>query len=238
MNTDNTPAITSKTTIQCQQLTRSFIDMNGQSIDILKGINLTIQAGEMIAVLGASGSGKTTLLQILGGLDKATTGRVLIDGCDPSTINDKTLSQLRNKKLGFVYQFHHLIAEISALENVSMPLFIAGVNRSEAFDRGAKVLADLGLSARSSHQPAKLSGGERQRVAIGRAIINHPLCLLADEPTGNLDRKNAEKIIDLIAQLNQSHHMSVLLNTHDSQLAKRMHHTFSLQGGHLQPESL
>lgn len=222
--------------IECQDLTHGFNDANGQTTDILKGINFNINKRQMIAIIGASGSGKTTLLQLLGGLDTATSGIVLIDGQNPANITDNALSQLRNQKLGFVYQFHHLIAEITTLENICMPLFIAGMNRQEALDRGEKMLNDIGLYNREKHIPAKLSGGERQRVAIGRAMINQPLCLLADEPTGNLDHYNADKIIDLIAQLNEQYQMSVLMNTHDNRLAKKMDQIYALSHGllHLQ----
>ena len=219
--------------IECIKLQRSF-HVNDTQVPVLQEINLTIKATEMFAIVGASGSGKTTLLQLLGGLDTPTAGEVIIDGLNPSQINDKELSQMRNKKLGFVYQFHHLIPEISALENISMPLFIAGIERHEALERGKKMLQEVGLSKRENHKPAKLSGGERQRVAIGRAMINKPLCLLADEPTGNLDQANAEHIIELLIELNHTYGMSVLLNTHDRKLAQKMHHIFSLQNGYLQ----
>jgi lipoprotein-releasing system ATP-binding protein len=219
--------------IQCQNLHRIYNDASGMPISVLQDINLCIKPAEMIAITGASGSGKTTLLQLLGGLDKPTQGEVFIDGANPNKISDNDLSKLRNQKLGFVYQFHHLIPEISALENVSMPLFIAGINRSEALDRGKKILQEVGLSTREHHKPAKLSGGERQRVAIARAVINKPLCLLADEPTGNLDHHNAKKIIELIIEFNTAYGMSVLLNTHDETLANKMHKVLSLQSAKL-----
>ncbi|AFF23843.1 lipoprotein ABC superfamily ATP binding cassette transporter, ABC protein [Pasteurella multocida subsp. multocida str. HN06] len=195
-----------------------------------------MQAGELVAIVGSSGSGKSTLLHVLGGLDQPTSGEVFIQNQSLQKINANQLAQLRNQYLGFVYQFHHLMADFSALENVMMPMLIGKQNRSEAQDRAEKMLTAVGLSHRISHRPSALSGGERQRVAIARSLVNHPALVLADEPTGNLDRKTTESIFDLIKQLNQEQNIAFLLVTHDLALAEKLSRRLVMQDGVLREE--
>ena len=220
--------------IESRGITRSFEDGNAR-IEVLKGIDMTVHAGETVAVSGASGSGKSTLLHLLGGLDQPGAGCVMLCGRDLATLKDRERALLRNQMLGFVYQFHHLLPEFSALENVAMPLLIGRMRAAEAADRARAVLERVGLTARAGHRPAELSGGERQRVAIARAIVNSPKCLLADEPTGNLDARNAATACDLLLELCHEQRAAVVIVTHNEQVAVRMNRHFRLDDGLLQP---
>ena len=201
------------------------------SLEVLKGINLDIAKGEVVSIVGASGAGKTTLLQILSSLDKPTSGQVFIDNIDINLHNDKQLAKFRNQQIGFVFQFHHLLPEFTALENVAMPLHIRRMPKEEANERAAAMLAEVGLSHRLDHTPSELSGGERQRAAIARALVTEPACVLADEPTGNLDRQTAEGVFELMLALNRSRQTSFVIVTHDPGLAGRADRILTLQDG-------
>ncbi len=218
----------------CEKLGKSFIQ-GGHEIKVLQDLDLEVAAGEKIAVIGVSGSGKTTLLNLLGGIDTPSSGRVLVNGSDLAVLGSREQDLLRNHSLGFVYQFHHLLGEFSALENVAMPLIIARRPWSECQQRARDLLTRVGLGARLAHRPSQLSGGERQRVAIARALVNNPLCVLMDEPTGNLDRQSALSIHDLIQELNEQLKTSFILVTHDNTLASRMDRVLVLQDGMLKP---
>ncbi|ARB74655.1 lipoprotein-releasing ABC transporter ATP-binding protein LolD [Pasteurella multocida] len=221
--------------LHCQHITKYYQE-GAQQTQVLKDVSFSMQAGELVAIVGSSGSGKSTLLHVLGGLDQPTSGEVFIQNQSLQKINANQLAQLRNQYLGFVYQFHHLMADFSALENVMMPMLIGKQNRSEAQDRAEKMLTAVGLSHRISHRPSALSGGERQRVAIARSLVNHPALVLADEPTGNLDRKTTESIFDLIKQLNHEQNIAFLLVTHDLALAEKLSRRLVMQDGVLREE--
>ena len=222
--------------LSCEALGKTYLQ--GESrIRVLDGVELVVHRGERVAIVGASGSGKSTLLNLLGGLDAADSGSVTIDQRSLAQLDDRALSALRNQSLGFVYQFHHLLAEFSALENVAMPLFIAGVARTDAEARAAELLAAVGLSARGQHRPAQLSGGERQRVAIARALANAPACVLMDEPTGNLDRDASETIQQLTRTLSVQFDTAFVIVTHDPQVAATMDKVYELADGRLQQVS-
>ncbi|HEA3288940.1 TPA: lipoprotein-releasing ABC transporter ATP-binding protein LolD [Pasteurella multocida] len=221
--------------LHCQHITKYYQE-GAQQTQVLKDVSFSMQAGELVAIVGSSGSGKSTLLHVLGGLDQPTSGEVFIQNQSLQKINATQLAQLRNQYLGFVYQFHHLMADFSALENVMMPMLIGKQNKSEAQDRAEKMLTAVGLSHRISHRPSALSGGERQRVAIARSLVNHPALVLADEPTGNLDRKTTESIFDLIKQLNQEQNIAFLLVTHDLALAEKLSRRLVMQDGVLREE--
>jgi len=220
------------TIIDCQDLTQYFDEGNGR-VDVFQNINLQIKKGERLAIIGASGSGKSTLLYMMGGLDRIKSGKLWLDGQDVSRLSAKKLGILRNKTLGFVYQFHHLLPEFTALENVAMPLLIRGDSTAQAKEKALYILNQVGLSQRVKHKPGELSGGERQRAAIARALVTDPKCLLADEPTGNLDNTTARQVYDLLIKLNEEMHTSLVLVTHDKTLAARMDKVLSLSDGSL-----
>jgi lipoprotein-releasing system ATP-binding protein len=218
--------------IMCSGLSKTYSDGVSQ-IKVLKDINLQVNHSEMIAIVGSSGSGKSTLLHLLGGLDKPTAGKVEVAGKDLATLNENDKSSLRNKHLGFIYQFHHLLPEFTALENACMPLLIGNTDLSVAQEKAEHLLELVGLKDRLHHKIGELSGGERQRVAIARALIGNPLCVLADEPTGNLDPRNAEKVLQLFIDLQKASKTSVIMVTHDMNIAKRAQRVLVLDHGSL-----
>lgn len=218
------------TVISCRNLVKQF-SQGELAVSVLKGVNLNLAKGEMLSIVGASGSGKSTLLHLLGGLDAPTSGEIQILGQNIADIDEEKRCQLRNGSLGFIYQFHHLLPEFSALENVAMPLLIRRLPNREAFDRAEEILKQVGLSHRLTHTPGELSGGERQRAAVARALVTQPACILADEPTGNLDRRTAESVFDLMLELNHKVNASLIIVTHDPQLANRAKYVKQLVDG-------
>ena len=222
-----------KYAIEAQAVCKRFSDGTGHSIDVLSGVTFAAAPGEVLAIVGASGSGKSTLLHILGGLDVPDSGRVLICGQDIGTLSDKALGDMRNRSLGFVYQFHHLLPEFTALDNVAMPLWVRRLPKEEARERARRLLAAVGLSHREDHLPSQLSGGERQRVAIARAVVTDPDCILADEPTGNLDEETASAVFDLFLSLAREKGTAIVIVTHDRALAARCDRTVTLLSGRI-----
>lgn len=220
--------------ISCQNVGKIYED-GTLHVEVLQNLTFDVNAGESVSIIGASGSGKSTLLHILGGLDKPTSGSVQLMGRHLGSLNQTQLGQLRNQYLGFVYQFHHLLAEFSALENVMMPLLIGKMSRSEAEAQAAAMLERVGLKQRMLHRPTELSGGERQRAAIARALVKRPTCILADEPTGNLDRKNALNILDMMLELKNELQTALVVVTHDDELATRFERVLTMTEHGLQP---
>ena len=218
--------------IQCQNVGKTYDD-GSLKVEVLRNIDFQVASGEGIGIIGASGSGKSTLLHILGGLDKPTSGEVKIQGQGLNSLSQVAIGRLRNRHLGFVYQFHHLLPEFSALENVMMPLLVARKSRTEAQAAAAEILEKVGLGSRKTHRPGELSGGERQRAAIARALVTKPDCLLADEPTGNLDRKNATHALEMMLELKRELGTALIVVTHDEQLAKRFDRVLTMDDGSL-----
>jgi lipoprotein-releasing system ATP-binding protein len=222
--------------LACIDLVKTY-SQGPQVVEVLQGINLKVAPGERIAIVGSSGSGKTTLLNMLGGLDLPTSGTVKVAGRNLAEVNETERGMLRNRHLGFVYQFHHLLGEFTALENVAMPLLIAGLDKATVNRRSEAMLGRVGLAARVSHKPAELSGGERQRVAIARALVTEPQCVLLDEPTGNLDGRTAREVQALMTELNKELGISFVIVTHDEQLADSMARKLELRDGKLHEQA-
>jgi lipoprotein-releasing system ATP-binding protein len=218
--------------LSCSRLAKSYTDAS-TTLHVLREIDLSVGQGEQVAIMGASGSGKSTLLHLLGGLDTPTSGQIHIDGTPILRLNGVQLGRLRNRALGFIYQFHHLLPEFSALENVAMPLLVRGISPAKAASDAKGILERVGLGGRLTHKPGELSGGERQRAAVARALVTRPVCVLADEPTGNLDRKNADQVYRLMLELNREFATSYLVATHDPQIAERMDRILILDDGYI-----
>lgn len=222
----------SKIVLACEQLSKRYQD-GKTNVSVLENVSLQIPEAKAVAIIGQSGSGKSTLLHLLGGLDSPTEGSVEVDGVQLNRLSETAKGDIRNQKLGFIYQFHHLLAEFNAIENVAMPLLIRGLKRDEAYAKAADIVKKVGLSHRESHRPAELSGGERQRIAIARALVTEPLCVLADEPTGNLDSKNAQAVMEMMLSLRDSLNTSLVVVTHDSHMSQQMEQVYELVDGRL-----
>lgn len=231
MNESSTNAV-----IACSRLTKTFSEGNLR-VEVLKGVDLDAPPGARIGIVGSSGSGKSTLLHLLGGLDRPTSGEVTVSGRPLAGLSELELSRWRNEKLGFVYQFHHLLPEFTALENVAMPLLIRGAAPAAARAAALEILAEVGLKERARHKPSELSGGERQRAAIARALVARPRCVLADEPTGNLDEQTAAKVFSVILELNAAFNVSLVMVTHNTRLLDRFDQVYELSAGRLRRQS-
>ncbi len=218
--------------IKCSNINYSYSDGN-TTTEVINELELIVKESQSIAILGQSGCGKSTLLNLLGGMDKPNSGKIEIANIDINTLNEEQLTNHRAQHLGFIYQFHHLLKDFSAVENTALPLLIQGINKQQAHKQALDTLNKVGLENRANHLPGELSGGERQRVAIARAIITNPSCILADEPTGNLDANNAEKIIDLLIDINKSIQTSLVIVTHDKNIAKKMQRVLIMEKGKL-----
>jgi lipoprotein-releasing system ATP-binding protein len=224
-----------KSVLECREVVRKFREGSSE-LTVLNGVDLNVRAAERVAIVGASGSGKTTLLQIMGGLDDPSEGEVLVDGQPMHGTNELSKADLRNRYIGFVYQFHHLLPEFTAAENVAMPLLIRRVAKSDALAKAGEILARVGLGERLTHKPGELSGGERQRAAVARALITRPQLVLADEPTGNLDAGNGEHVLKLMLELNSELETSLVVVTHDQSIASRMDRILVLENGVLRDQ--
>lgn len=229
MNKDNSTSAV----IDCVDLGKTFVEGDNR-LTVLNAVNFAVNRGERVAIVGASGSGKTTLLQLLGGLDMPTHGTVHIAGENVSTLSESARGTLRNRAVGFVYQFHHLLPEFTAVENVAMPLLVRRMPVDQAREAAKQILERVGLGARLQHRPGQLSGGERQRAAVARALVTRPLVVLADEPTGNLDGANAQQVFELMLELNREFETALVIVTHAPELAARMQRVLTLQEGRLQ----
>ncbi|MEL7312660.1 MAG: lipoprotein-releasing ABC transporter ATP-binding protein LolD [Pseudomonadota bacterium] len=227
-----TESVNENAVLVCRGVTRTF-EEGANTLQVLRGVDLDIAASERLAIVGASGSGKTTLLQVLGGLDAPDAGSISVRGENLADLSDRQRGDVRNRHIGFVYQFHHLLPEFSAVENVAMPLLIRRDSRSNALEQAAELLGQVGLGERLSHRPSQLSGGERQRAAVARALITKPALVLADEPTGNLDHETGQQVLALMLELNEQYGTSLVIVTHDSNIAARMDRELTLEKGQL-----